>query len=74
MPFTLEVIDEGEGIAPEHVPHIFERFYRVDKHRARQTGGEGLGLAITKAIVEQHGGKIQVTSEVGVGTCFKITM
>lgn len=71
---TLEVIDEGEGIAPEHVPHIFERFYRVDKHRARQTGGEGLGLAITKAIVEQHGGKIQVTSEVGVGTCFKITM
>lgn len=68
----LEVLDEGEGIAPEHLPHIFERFYRVDQHRARQSGGEGLGLAISKSIMEQHGGQIRVASTVGVGTCFTL--
>lgn len=68
----LEVLDEGEGIAPEHLPHIFERFYRVDQHRARQSGGEGLGLAISKSIMEQHGGQIRVASTAGVGTCFTL--
>ncbi|MGN5454435.1 MAG: sensor histidine kinase [Candidatus Kurthia intestinigallinarum] len=70
--YTVEVLDEGEGIASAHLAHIFERFYRIDKHRARQSGGEGLGLAICKSIMEQHGGQIRVASTVGVGTCFTL--
>lgn len=70
----LEVIDEGRGIEQEKLPYIFRRFYRVDTDRARSTGGEGLGLAIAKEIVEQHGGTIQVTSTVNVGSCFTITL
>jgi signal transduction histidine kinase len=60
--------DFGEGIAPEHLPHLFDRFYRSDRSRSRNTGGTGLGLAICKAIVEGHGGKIAIDSEESRGT------
>jgi len=68
----LEVADTGLGIAPEHLPHIFERFYRVDKARSRAKGGMGLGLAIVKGIAEQHGGKVTVTSEPAKGSTFTV--
>ena len=61
----LTVADEGNGIAPDHVPHVFDRFYKVDAGRAAGDGGSGLGLSIVKAIVERHGGTIAVTSEPG---------
>jgi len=68
----LEVTDTGIGIPPEHLPHIFDRFYRVDKARSRAGGGTGLGLAIVKGIVLQHGGKVEVTSELGKGSTFTV--
>lgn len=68
------VKDTGEGIPPEDLPHIFERFYRADKSRNRLTGGAGIGLAITKAIIDAHKGNIQVKSKVGEGTEFIITL
>lgn len=71
---VLEVLDEGDGIAEAHIPYIFDRFYRTDEHRARATGGEGLGLAITKEIVVQHGGHIDVQSVLGEGSCFRVTL
>jgi signal transduction histidine kinase len=61
----LSVSDSGGGIAPEHLPYVFERFYKVDAARASESTGSGLGLSITKAIVERHGGTIRVTSEPG---------
>jgi two-component system, OmpR family, sensor kinase len=68
----LEVADTGIGIAREHLGHIFDRFYRVDKARARGSGGTGLGLAIVKAIAEQHGGRVTVASEPGQGSTFTV--
>jgi signal transduction histidine kinase len=70
----VAVIDTGEGIPPEDLPHVFERFYRVDKSRARATGGTGLGLTITKYLVEAHGGKIEAQSEPGCGSRFSFTL
>ena len=68
----LEVADTGIGIAPAHLPHIFDRFYRVDKARSRASGGTGLGLAIVRSIAEQHGGKVTVTSTPGKGSIFTV--
>ena len=68
----LEVKDTGIGIAPENIPHLFDRFYRADKARSRSSGGTGLGLAIVKGIVEQHGGKVAVTSSEGMGSTFLV--
>lgn len=68
----LSVSDTGLGIPPEDLPHVFERFYRVDKSRSRAHGGVGLGLAIARSIIEAHGGDIEVQSEVGVGTTFNV--
>jgi two-component system phosphate regulon sensor histidine kinase PhoR len=70
----FEVADHGTGIASEHIERIFERFYRVDKARSRETGGTGLGLAIAKHIVEQHGGSIWVESDLGQGSRFCFTL
>lgn len=68
----LEVADTGVGMAPEHLPHVFDRFYRADKARSRIKGGSGLGLAIVKAIAEQHGGEVTVSSELGEGSVFTV--
>jgi len=71
----LSIADDGEGISPEHLPHVFERFYRVDTARDRAHGGSGIGLAITKALVEAHGGTVRVHSEgVGRGARFVVTL
>lgn len=70
----VTVSDTGEGIPAEDLPHIFERFYRVDKSRARATGGSGLGLTIAKRLVEAHGGTIVVQSKLGEGSCFSFTV
>jgi len=70
----VSVADTGEGIPAEDLPNIFERFYRVDKSRTRATGGSGLGLTIAKRLVEAHGGKIEVQSELGKGSRFSFTV
>lgn len=70
----VSVSDTGEGITPEDLPHVFERFYRGEKSRSRSTGGAGLGLAIAKGIVEAHGGSIEVTSRAGEGSTFTFTL
>lgn len=71
---VLEVEDTGVGIAPEHLPRLFERFYRADPARDRESGGTGLGLAIVKEIAEAHGGTVAVDSTPGQGTLFTITL
>ncbi|MDI9330608.1 MAG: phosphate regulon sensor histidine kinase PhoR [Alphaproteobacteria bacterium] len=68
------VSDNGPGIAPEHVPRITERFYRVDRSRLRETGGTGLGLAIVKHVVQRHGGELIIASELGRGSSFSIML
>ncbi|ODA42365.1 Membrane-associated sensory histidine kinase with HAMP domain [Desulfosporosinus sp. BG] len=68
----LIVSDNGSGIPDEHLPYLFDRFYRSDSSRTRKYGGAGLGLSITKSIVELHGGKIKVESVAGVGTSFHV--
>ena len=71
---TVRISDSGEGILPEDIPHVFERFYRGDKSRNRVSGGAGLGLAIAKGVVEAHKGEISVQSEHLKGTTFTITL
>jgi len=68
------VSDRGQGISPKHLPRIFERFYRVDKSRDRESGGSGLGLAIARALIEAQGGSIQALSKVGVGTTITFSL
>jgi heavy metal sensor kinase len=70
----VEVTDEGPGIAPEHHPRLFERFYRVDKSRSRELGGTGLGLALVKWSAEAHGGRVELDSDVGRGSTFRIVL
>lgn len=70
----VTVTDEGEGIAPEHLPRLTERFYRVDSSRSRAAGGTGLGLAIVKHIVERHRGRLDIASNVGIGTTVTILL
>lgn len=70
----LVIKDNGAGIPPEHLPHVFERFYRSESSRTRASGGAGLGLAITQSIVEAHGGSIHAESEPGAGTSFFVKL
>lgn len=69
---TLAVTDTGPGIAPEHLPRLSERFYRVDRSRSRETGGTGLGLAIAKHVVQRHGGELRINSQLGKGSTFML--
>lgn len=71
---VFEIADTGEGIAPDDLPHVFDRFYRGEKSRSRATGGAGLGLAITRGIVEAHGGKIWIESVLGHGTSVQFSL
>ncbi|MBV6489952.1 MAG: Sensor histidine kinase ResE [Fimbriimonadaceae bacterium] len=68
----VTVEDDGEGIPPEALPHVFERFFRVDSARSRSEGGAGLGLAIVKSVAQAHGGSVAIDSELGKGT--KVTL
>jgi len=71
---VIEVSDTGPGIPGEHLPRIFERFYRVDAARSRELGGTGLGLAIVKHLVEAHGGRVEAESRYGAGTTIRVTL
>jgi two-component system phosphate regulon sensor histidine kinase PhoR len=70
----VDVIDQGEGIEPQHLPRLTERFYRVDGHRSREKGGTGLGLAIVKHIVQRHRGRLKIESEIGTGSTFTVIL
>jgi len=70
----LAVADEGEGIGPDHLPRLTERFYRVDSGRSRAMGGTGLGLAIVKHIIERHRGRLDIASTLGKGTTITILL
>ncbi len=71
---TVQISDTGIGIAPEHLPHIFDRFYRVDKDRSRANGGTGLGLSIAKWIADTHGGRLHVLSTLNEGSTFSVQL
>lgn len=71
---SVQIQDSGPGIAPEHVPRLTERFYRVDRSRSRESGGTGLGLAIVKHVMQRHGGSLSIHSEVGQGSCFTLKL
>jgi heavy metal sensor kinase len=71
---TVAVVDTGIGIPPEHLPHVFDRFYRVDKARTRAAGGTGLGLSIAQSIIKAHGGTIEITASPGQGTVCTVTL
>ncbi len=68
------VVDHGAGIGPEHLPHLTRRFYRTDPGRSRAAGGTGLGLAIVKHIVERHRGRLDIASEMGIGTTVTVRL
>lgn len=70
----VNVEDSGIGIAPEQIPFVFDRFWRADKARTRREGGSGLGMSIASAIAQNHGGKITVTSQINVGSCFQVRL
>jgi two-component system phosphate regulon sensor histidine kinase PhoR len=70
----IAVSDDGEGIKKIHLQRIFERFYRIDRHRSREVGGSGLGLSIVKHILEAHGERIYVESEFSIGTSFYFSL
>jgi two-component system phosphate regulon sensor histidine kinase PhoR len=70
----FSVRDTGEGVAPEHLPRLTERFYRVDRSRSRETGGTGLGLAIVKHVAQRHGGELRMESTVGLGSTFTLCL
>ena len=74
MILAIEVSDNGPGIDEEHIPRLFERFYRVEKSRNRNEGGSGLGLAIAKKIFELHGSTLSVQSALNQGTTFKFML
>jgi len=69
---VFSVRDHGQGIAPEHIPRLTERFYRVDRSRSRETGGTGLGLAIVKHVAQRHGAELEIESVPGKGSCFSM--
>lgn len=71
---TVSVVDNGSGIAPQHLPYVFERFYRADPSRTRATGGTGIGLSIVRQLVEAHGGKVSASSELGKGSRFVFSL
>ena len=71
---VVRVTDTGIGIPQRELPRIFERFYRVDRARSRDTGGTGLGLSIVRHVTENHGGDVSVTSELGQGSVFEVRL
>jgi two-component system sensor histidine kinase BaeS len=71
---VIEVYNSGAGIAPEDLPHVFDRFYRSDHPRAQQTGGSGIGLAIVRELVHVHGGAVTAASEPGRGTTLAVRL
>jgi OmpR-family two-component system manganese-sensing sensor histidine kinase len=69
---AIAISDTGIGIAPEDLQFVFDRFWRADRARSRRVGGTGLGLAIAQTITQQHRGEITVSSQLGVGSCFRV--